>query len=366
MDSLKPIRRAAMRFLAMAIVAALLGTPLSTSPNYAQDTTPYHADVFADRSILVPNSPYPLVALAHDSKGQIYALAFDQVVKLGQKGDLLKRIALHKGQGPGEVQNYPAVMTIGLDDYLYIYDGAKIVVYTADLTFVRNIPIMMTGREIYVDKAGNLYCRKSDFGASQPEEFWAKYDSQGKLAGEYIRTPDLAMSMAGGMAIRAPHPYVPSNIFCLDSRGVIYFLPNTGSQVSRLDPQGAAIPAFKVDTKDIPISKDEKMEVERIYVGGTNSNAPMNVELHYADHRPYYRKILIDEPGRFYLVRTESVLAKGKEATIDIYQAGHERRELRLGGDPLIVHEGYLYYLVNKDDGAGELTGAIMRARVLD
>jgi len=224
----------------------------------------------------------------------------------------------------------------------------------------------MTGRELYADKDGNLYCRKSDFGASPPEEFLARCDPQGKLVGEYIRTLDLAISMAGGMAIRTPHPYVPSNIFCLDSRGVIYFLPNTGSQVSHLDPQGTAIPAFKVDTKDIPISKDEKMEVERIYVGGTSSNAPMNVELRYADYRPYYRKILIDENGRFYLVRTESVLAKGKEATIDIYQAGHERRALRLGGDPLSVHQGYLYFVVNKDDGIGELTGAIMRTRVPD
>jgi hypothetical protein len=255
---------------------------------------------------------------------------------------------------------------MGLDDNLYIYDGAKIVVFTADLTFVRNIPVMMTGREICVDKDGNLYCRKSDFGASQPEEFLAKYNPQGKLVGEYIRTPDLAMSMAGGMAIRTPHPYVPSNIFCLDSRGGIYFLPNTGSQVSFLDPQGTAIPAFKVEAKDIPISRDEKTEVERIYVGGTNSNVPMNVELRYADHRPYYRKILIDENGRFYLVRTESVSVKGKKATIDIYQAGHERRELRLGGDPLIVHQGFLYFVVNKDDGVGELTGAIMRFRIPD
>jgi len=167
-------------------------------------------------------------------------------------------------------------------------------------------------------------------------------------------------------AIRTPHPYVPTNLFCLDPQSVMYFLPNTGRQVPRLDPQGTAVPAFKVDTKDIPISKDERTEVERIYVGGTSSNAPMNVELRYADHRPYYRKILMDEDGRFYLVRTESVLAKGKEATIDIYQAGHKKRELRLGGDPLIVHQGYLHYVVNKDDGVGELTGAIMRSRVPD
>ncbi len=343
-----------------------MGNPLGICSSSSQNAGPLIAEVFADRSVLKPNSSYPLVALAADSKGQIYALAFDQVVKLSQKGELIKRVALQKGQGPGEVQNYAAVMTMGLDNNLYIYDGAKFIVFTADLTFIRNIPVMMTGREIYVDKDGNLYCRKSDFGASQPEEFLAKYNSQGKLVGEYIRTPDLAMSMAGGMAIRTPHPYVPTTLSCLDPRSVMYFLPNTGSQVSRLDPQGTAIPAFKVDTKDIPISREEKTEVERIYVVGTNSNAPTDVELRYADHRPYYRKILIDENGRFYLVRTESVLAKGKEATIDIYQAGQERRELRLGGDPLIVHQGYLYYLVNKDDGVGELTGAIMRARVTD
>jgi len=353
-----------MRLISTAILIALMGSPLGIRLRSSQNAGPLLAQVFADRSVLMPNSSYPLAALASDSRGQIYALAWDQVVKLSQRGELIKRVALQKGQGPGEVQNYAAVMTMGLDDNLYIYDGAKFVVFTADLTFVRNIPVMMTGREIYVDKDGNLYCRKSDFGASHPEEFLAQYNSQGKLVGEYIRTPDLAMSMAGGMAIRTPHPYVPTNLFCLDSRGSMYFLPNNGSQVSRVDPHGAAVPAFKVDTKDIPISKDEKTEVERIYVGGTNSNAPMNVELRYADHRPYYRKILMDENGRFYMVRTESVLAKGKEATIDIYQAGHEKGELRLGGDPLIVHQGYLYYVVNKDDGVGELTGAIMRSRI--
>lgn len=355
-----------MRLILTAILIALMGSPLGICSSSSQNAGPLSAQVFADRSVLMANSSYPLAALASDSRGQIYALAWDQVVKISQRGELIKRVALQKGQGPGEVQNYAAVMTMGLDDNLYIYDGAKFVVFTADLTFVRNIPVMMTGREIYVDKDGNLYCRKNDFGTSRPEEFLAQYNSQGKLVGEYIRTPDLAMSMAGGMAIRTPHPYVPTNLFCLDPRSVMYFLPNTGSQVSRLDPQGTAIPAFKLDTKDIPISKDEKTEVERIYVGGTSSNTPMNVELRYADHRPYYRKILMDENGRFYMVRTESVLAKGKEATIDIYQAGRERRELRLGGDPLIVHQGYLYYVANKDDGVGELTGAIMRSRVPD
>ena len=355
-----------MRLISAVIFAALVGNPCGLFANQAQNAAPLSAEVFANRSVLTPNSSYPLVALAADSEGQIYALAWDQVVKLSQKGELIKRVSLQKGQGPGEVQNYAAVMTMGLDDNLYIYDGAKFVVFTADLTFVRNIPVMMAGREFYVDKDGNLFCRKNDFGSSQPEEFLAKYNPQGKLVGEYIRTPDLAMSIAGGMAMRTPHPYVPTNLFCLDPQNVMYFLPNTGSQVSRLDAQGTAFPAFKVDTKDIPISKDEKTEVERIYVGGTSSNAPMSVELRYADHRPYYRKILVDENGRFYMVRTESVLAKGKEATIDVYQAGREKRELRLGGDPLVVHQGYLYFVVNKDDGVGELTGAILRSRIPD
>ena len=355
-----------MRSIIIAVLIVLISSPLGICSGSSQDAGPLSAQVFADRSVLLPNASYPLAALAGDSTGQIYVLAWDQVVKLSQKGEIIKRLALKKGQGPGEVQNYAAVMTMGLDGHLYIYDGAKFVVFTADLIFVRNIPVMMTGRDFHVDKDGNLYCRKSDFGAAQPEEFLAKYSSQGKLVGEYERTPDLAMSMAGGMAIRTPHPYVSTNLFCLDPRSVMYFLPNTGSQVSRLASQGASVPAFKVDTKDTPISKDEKAEVERRYVGGTSSNAPMSIELRYPDHRPYYRKILIDENGRFYLVRTKSVLAKGKEATIDVYQEGRERRELRLGGDPLIVHQGYLYYVVNKDDGVGELTGAIMRVRVPD
>ena len=355
-----------MRLNIIAVLIALMGSPLGICLSSSQDAGPLSAQVFADRSVLLPNASYPLAALAGDSNGQIYVLAWDQVVKLSQSGELIKRVALKKGQGPGEVQNYPAVMTMGLDGNLYIYDGAKFVVFTAGLIFVRNIPVMMTGRDFHVDKDGNLYCRKSDFGAAQPEEFLAKYNSQGKLIGEYIRTPDLAMSMAGGMAVRTPHPYVPTSLFCLDPRSIIYFLPNTGSQVSRLDSQGTSVPAFKVDAKDIPISKDEKAEVEIRYVGGTSSNSPMDVELHYAEHRPYYRKILIDESGRFYMVRTESVLAKGKEATIDVYQAGRGRSELRLGGDPLIVHQGYIYYVVNQDDGVGELTGAIMRSRVPD
>jgi hypothetical protein len=360
------IGRFGMRLISAAILMALMGSPLGICSTSSQDAGPLSAQVFADRSVLMPNSSYPLVDLAADSRGQIYALAWDQVVKLSQRGELIKRVALKKGQGPGEVQNFASVMTMGMDDNLYVYDGAKFVVFTADLTFVRNIPVMMAGTEFYVDKNGNLYCRKNDYGSSQPEEFLAKYSPQGKLVGEYLRTPDLAMSVAGGMAVRTPHPYVPTNLFCLDPQNVMYFLPNTGSQVSRLDAQGTAILSFKVNTKDIPISEDEKAEVERRYVGGTSSNAPMNVELRYADHRPYFRKILIDETGRFYMVRTGSVLAKGKEATIGIYQAGHEKGELKLGGDPLIVHQGFLYYVVNKDDGVGELTGAIMRSRVPD
>jgi hypothetical protein len=353
-----------MRLMLMGIIATLMINPPTDIPDPAQDASLLRAEVFADRSVFMPNSSYPLAALASDSKGHIYVLAFDQVVMLGQSGEVIKRLTLKKGQGPGEVQNYPAVMKMGLDDNLYLQDGAKIVVYSADFTFIRNVPVMIIGKEIYVDNDGNIYCRKSDYSAFPPEEFLARFNAQGKLVGQYLRAPDLAMSMAGGMAIRTPHPYVPTNIFGMDAHGTVYFMLNTGTQVSYLDTRGTAVPAFKVEAKNIPISKDEKTEVERNYVGGTKSNTPMNVELRYADHRPYYRKILIDEEGRFYLVRTESVLAEGKDVTVDIYQAGRQRRELRLGGDPLIVHRGYLYFLVNKDDGIGELTGALMRARV--
>ena len=354
-----------MRLVPVVVIAAMGWAPGAMALCRPQDETPYRAEVFADRSILVPqSSSYPLVALAHDSKGQIYVLGFDFIVKLSQEGKVLKRLPLRRGQGPGEVQNLPSVMAIGLDDRLYINDGAKIVVYTPDLTFVRNISIRTSGGEIYVDKDGRLYCRKNDFSTSQPEEFLAKYDAQGQLAGAYLRTPDLTKSTVGGMIIGTPHPYVPRTIFCLDLHGAMFSMPNTSAQVSCLDDQGHAVPAFEVDLKKSPISGAEKAEVERVYVESMKSNLTERPALHYADYRPYYRKILIDEHDRFYFVRTGSVLDKGNGATVDVYQNGRKMQEITLEGDPMIAFGDHLYYLVNNDDGTGELKGAIMRIRV--
>ena len=330
----------------------------------SQDAWRYTEGLFADRTILSPESSYPLVALAGDSKGNIFVLAFDQIVKLDDKGRPLKRLLFRKGQGPGEVRNFPFSMTMGFDDNLYINDGTKVLVYTTDIAFSRNIPVMTADREFYVNKDGDLFCRKNDYTANPPEEFLACYSPKGILMEAFLRVPDLSLSSIGGMIIRTPHPYVPRNIFCLDQRGVMFYLPNVDSEVRCLDPKGGEVAAFKVDFQRISISGDEKAEAERIYVDSTKSNFPARIDLHFADFRPYYRKMLIDENARFYLVRNKSVLSKETDVKIDVYQNGRKIMEVRTGGDPLLVRGGSLYYLINGDDGIGELTGAIMRLRL--
>ncbi len=122
--------------------------------------------------------------------------------------------------------------------------------------------------------------------------------------------------------------------------------------------------AFEVHIQKTPISAKEKAEIERIYVKSMKSTSPFKIDLRYADYRPFYSRMLIDERARFYLVRTKSVLDKRPEVIVDIYQDGHRLKEVTLGGDPAMAMGGDLYYIDNRDDGTGEPVGIIWRTRV--
>jgi hypothetical protein len=354
--------RAHMRF-PLIIVLVIIGIIVIGSI-WSQESSTYRSHVFADRSILLPNSPYPIVALAGDMDRNIYVLAWDQLVRLDPKGEVLLRLPFQKGQGPGEVQNLPASLALGLDSLVYINDGNKILVYDSNLKFVRNLNIRPLGNDFFVDKVGNLYCRKSDFGSSDPQEFVAKYNDQGILSGAFLKIPDLALSISGGIAVRTPHAYIPKSIYCLDSHGSLFLLPNTGSQVLSLDSQGKALPAFRINVQKIPISTAEKSEIEKIYVESMKSTSPFKIELRFADFRPFYSRMLIDEMDRFYLVRTKSVLDKRTEVIVDVYQNGRKVKEVLMGGDPTMVMRGNLYFINNKDDGIGEPVSIIWRTTI--
>jgi hypothetical protein len=335
-----------------------------TGSSWSQESAVYPSHAFADRSILLPNSPYPFVALAGDTDRNFYVLAWDQLVKLNPKGEVLLRLFFQRGQGPGEVQNLPASLAVGLDNLVYVNDGNKILVYDATLKFVRNINIRPSGNDFLVDKAGNLFCRKSDYDSSNPEESVAKYSAQGSLSGTFLKARDLAFSISGGIAVKTSHAYIPRCLFCLDSRGSLFLLPNTGSEVLSVDSQGDVLPVFKLSIQKITISTEEKSEIEKIYVTSTKSTFPFKVALRFADYRPFYSRMLIDEMDRFYMVRTKSVLDKRSEAIVDVYHNGQKIKEIIVGGDPTLIMRGDLYFINNKDDGIGEPISIIWRTKV--
>lgn len=163
--------------------------------------------------------------------------------------------------------------------------------------------------------------------------------------------------------MRTSHAYTPRSLFCLDPRGGLFLLPNAGSEVLSVDLQGDILPAFKLETQKIPISTKEKSEIEKIYAESIKSTSPFKIEFRFADYRPFYSRMLIDEMDRFYMVRTKSVLDKTTEVIVDVYQNGRKVKEVTIGGDPTMVMRGDLYFINNKDDGIGDPVSIIWRTK---
>lgn len=84
-------------------------------------------------------------------------------------------------------------------------------------------------------------------------------------------------------------------------------------------------------------------------------NVGNNLKMNFPDNRPFFKKILIDEKDRIYVIRLKSIMEEENGEVIDIFSKdGKYLYKVTIPFEPLIIKNGFVYFiektLDNDDD----------------
>lgn len=287
-----------------------------------------------------------ILDLASDSKENIYILDSDRILKYNRSGRFISQIG-RIGQGPGEFTS-PRKIFIDNFDNLYINDqGRKILMYSENRKFLEVITLKFSiptspqeSSNFYIDKNGYIYAFVRDYKENEVRKVLIKADRQGnviqKLKDFFERDIKIKRSKSGGVAGGITHPYSPECFFCPVQNLLICAAENLDYRFFLIDFHGDIRTIFSKSVKSQPIQLSDRKRFNNV------------TEL--PSHQPFFSKILSDEKGRIYVIRTKPTLEKHATEKVDIFSnKGRYLYYTELPHLPRVLKNGS-YYVIQEDD----------------
>jgi len=281
-----------------------------------------------------------------DSEGNIFMLDSDRILKYDHQGKFIKIIG-RKGQGPGEF-TFPVKLFIDGYDNLYVNNqGKKLIVFDKEGTFKEiirlkySIPTFpLESSDFYVDKEGYIYSFSREYSEFGLKKSLIKSDRQGNITKKMIEISEkdieVRTTTSGGVIGGIHHVYSPDSFFCVVQNSFLCFGENLKYRLSLIDFSGKINTIFIQDEKPQSISSKEKRKL-----GGNVTLPP---------HRPFFNKILSDEKGRIYVIKTKSILDRNNVVKVDIFSRdGQYLYKTQLLYFPKIIENGSIF-IIDKDE----------------
>ncbi len=290
-----------------------------------------------------------------DSKGNLYILDTEKLVKFDSQGNFLKKIG-RKGEGPGEYLN-PFNIFIDNEDNVYVCDrGVLIIKYDPEGNFIDQIRLKLTipfmpfeARNFFIDKEENIISFYREFSEKGADRTLIKSNKSGVLIRKIFSFPDMALQVKGkgglgGVVGATIHAYTPSCYFCPLAKDRFCYGENTNYKIFIFDGKGEINKEFSLKEEPQPVTSSERA----LFVKSKDIFLPK--------YRPFFKAILCDEVGRIYVVRTKLLQDKSNLEEIDIFNAeGVYLYRARLNFLPRIIKNGYFYVIDQRSDGLREI-----------
>lgn len=252
-----------------------------------------------------------------DSKGNIYLL--DQkhpgILLFDSKGTF-QREQGKMGQGPGDFLK-PSRLYIDRRNFKYVFDennynvtglapGGKVILFTR----FKSPP----ASDIFVTSGGDVYAFHRDLDQTGLVRRLAAINKKGeqvKTIAEFKDSGYMVKKDKGGGAVMGGmiHEYTPdAYLYPLDGGSFVYGynLENNFHIYNTADEKDIVIV--------LPGSKIEITGKEEKYFEETCGQWAM-----LPTHRPFFKRLLCDEKGRTYVIRTRPVLSEEKSIEIDVF-----------------------------------------------
>ena len=301
-----------------------------------------------------------------DEEGNIYVLDSGECrIQIYDKdGKYLKTIG-RKGEGPGEFQR-AGRMTLSAKGKLYVNEYKKIIIFSEDGTFEKNVNTDFHISSYLVTKEENFlgwaYIR-TEKGRTFDVIL---VDSSGKRIDTIASFPDpsvfLTKSTSGGGAISVggSPPYSPGLFFSPLSDELGIYGYSSEYKLGVVNSSGEIVRVIEKDEKRQPTSRKEENEylekmIERSKGGGIQWSRGDLRKLHgFAKYKPFFSLIMNDDEGHIFLAKPKPVVKEEEDTYFDFFNMeGYYLYKIKIHEiSPKVIKKGCLYtYIQDEDTG---------------
>jgi len=300
-----------------------------------------------------------------DDEGNILVLDYSdcRIQKYDKDGKYLQTIG-RKGEGPGEFQN-PFRTYLAPDGKLYVNEFRKLHVFDENQEYERSIILKSFLRDFGVTKEGNIMGYTSTRSEEDMTIDIALIDPEGQRAKTIAKFPDQGVRIQrGNIMIGTTPPYSPGLFFCpVDENSGIYGF-SAEYKLFETDASGEIIRRIEKEERRQPTSKDEESEYikeswerqkER---GGMLSEGDVRKLHTFAEYKPYFTNIIMDDEGNLFLPKPRSVLHPEDYTYYDFFnKQGYYFYKIKISDiTPRVIKKGFIYtYGSDPDTGFYEI-----------
>lgn len=300
-----------------------------------------------------------------DDEGNILVLDYSdcRIQKYDKEGKYLRTIG-RKGEGPGEFQR-PYRSYLAPDGKLYINELRKLHVFNENQEYIRSIILESPLRSFGVTKEGNIMGYVSTRSEEEMTIDIALLDPEGKRTKTIASYPDQSVTIQrGNIMIGTTPPYSPGLFFCpVDENSGIYGF-SVEYKLFQTDASGEIIRRIEKEERRQPTSKDEESEyIKKLWGrqregGGTLSEGDIRKLHTFAEYKPYFTNIIMDDEGNLFLPKQKSVLHPEDYTYYDFFnKQGYYFYKIKISDiTPRVIKKGYIYtYGSDPDTGYYEI-----------
>jgi hypothetical protein len=289
------------------------------------------------------------ISVAVDRSGNIFIWDPDsfRIQKFEKSGRYLRTIG-KKGEGPGEFMS-PYQLRFQADEggRLYVWDNAKIHLFSVDGGFERSIPISPSGnRQFAVLSSGSIIRDSWEFDQDRMSETVVLIDRGGKtlkrVAGFPSQKFEAAMKDKARFTV-----YYPELVLSPWTRDAALFGFPSEYRITAVDGRGETILAIERAGSPARFTSAEKGKLIDEFLAGkrAESRAALERQRLVPDFWPFFDAFFADERGRIFVRRMRSNLESVPETVFDLFSPeGFYLREVTVAEpDCLALTNGFLY-----------------------
>jgi hypothetical protein len=299
--------------------------------------------------------------LSVDDDGNIYVCdGGNRRIQMYDKSGQYVRTIGRQGQGPGEYMS-PSQVLFGPGGDLYVHAGREIIIYGNDGTYKNKLLLMLFLSPAMIGSDGTIITTRQPSISPGGHK---RAIVQLKADGSILRTvAEFQGELSEGQNVIVYHWYGNSIAFSPITNESFCYGFSDEYKIYVADIKGQIFLIVTKEEKSQAISGKEKDTTKKDGIWAAMGRAQKYEDyVVFPDHRPFFRTILNDDAGRFYVVRLNSILERDAPSPIDVFSKdGIYLHRMTCAFLPAAIKHGCLYE-VRTDKETGEVR--IVRHRI--